>query len=282
MFELSNALVTDTKTFMIKQFQKYLTNWYHHYGRHDLPWRETIDPYAIWVSEVMLQQTQVERVIPKYQRWLKLFPTVSALAQAPRSKVITQWQGLGYNRRGLNLHKAAQQVVSDFSGRLPDADQALLSLAGIGPYTAAAIQVFAFNQPRVVIETNIRTVYLYHFFQEHTQVTDQQLTPVIADSVLTTNPRQWYSALMDYGSHLKSVLPNPSRRSKHHTKQSKFHGSPRQVRGQILRLLAQQPTLKYQQLRQNITGDVTYLDHSLLQLKDEGFIQYDQDQIKLQ
>lgn len=222
-------------------FQRWVLAFFEQHGRHDLPWRTTFDPYHVLVSELMLQQTQVERVKPKFANWLQQFPDLARLAAASPAQVITAWQGLGYNRRGLNLQRAAQMVMTEFGGRLPTSEKDLQRLPGVGPYTAAAIAAFAFNQPSLVIETNIRTVYLYHFFPGQDQVSDQDLLPLIASTLDTSQPRRWYSALMDYGTYLKTVVPNPSRRSRHHTPQSKFQGSRRQVRGQILKRLTNQP-----------------------------------------
>ncbi len=222
-------------------FQRWVLAFFAQHGRHDLPWRTTFDPYHVLVSELMLQQTQVERVKPKFANWLQQFPDLARLAAASPAQVITAWQGLGYNRRGLNLQRAAQMVMAEFGGQLPTSEKDLQRLPGVGPYTAAAIAAFAFNQPSLVIETNIRTVYLYHFFPGQDQVSDQDLLPLIASTLDTDQPRHWYSALMDYGTYLKTVVPNPSRRSRHHTPQSKFQGSRRQVRGQILKHLTNQP-----------------------------------------
>lgn len=183
----------------------------------------------------MLQQTQTDRVVPKYEAFLAAFPTLAALAAADSVTVLQYWQGLGYNRRGLNLQRAAQEIMSRFSGQVPTAEQDLRSLPGIGPYTAAAIRAFAFNMPAVVIETNIRRAYLHHFFADQEGVPDKELLPVIDRTMDRKNPRQWYQALMDYGAYLGRTLPNPNRRSKHYSKQSKFEGSRRQLRGEIVR-----------------------------------------------
>lgn len=183
----------------------------------------------------MLQQTQTDRVVPKYKAFLAAFPTLAALAAADSVTVLQYWQGLGYNRRGLNLQRAAQEIMSRFSGQVPTAEQDLRSLPGIGPYTAAAIRAFAFNMPAVVIETNIRRAYLHHFFADQEGVPDKELLPVIDRTMDRKNPRQWYQALMDYGAYLGRTLPNPNRRSKHYSKQSKFEGSRRQLRGEIVR-----------------------------------------------
>lgn len=258
-------------------FQAYITRFYQNYGRHDLPWRRDYEPYQVMVSESMLQQTQVERVIPKFEAFLATFPTIDALAAAPVAQVIQAWQGLGYNRRGLNLQRAAQAIVANHQGKIPQSLEELTALPGIGPYTAAAIQAFAFNQPSIVIETNIRTVYLFHFFPETYGITDAELQPLLDSTLDKAHPRQWYSALMDYGTYLKKVLPNPSRRSAAHTKQSKFQGSRRQLRGQILKQLASQPQLSSHNLHTLVADTVPpesleHLSSVLDQLASEGFI----------
>lgn len=208
------------------------------HGRHDLPWRQTHDPYRILVSEIMLQQTQVARVMPKYETFLDTFPTVEALAQAPLGAVLSLWQGLGYNRRAKLLHECAQVVQREYGGVFPSDEATLRTLPGIGPYTASAVLAFAFNTPTVLIETNVRTVYLHHFFPKGTAVPDSALLPIIAATLDTKNPRAWYAAVMDYGSYLKQTIGNKSKQSKHYAKQSKFAGSDRQIRGAIIRALS--------------------------------------------
>ena len=219
------------------EFQNEIYTYYRIHGRAHLPWRKTTDPYKILVSEVMLQQTQVERVIPKYEAFLKKFPTVRALARAPQSDVLRLWSGLGYNRRALLLKRAADAVVLERKGIFPKIKDELDALPGIGPYTAGAICAFAYNQPEVFIETNIRTVYIHFYFPTVKKVLDEKLLPIIERTLDTKNPQEWYAALMDYGSNLKKKLPNPSRKSAHHVTQSKFIGSVREVRGDILRTL---------------------------------------------
>lgn len=207
-------------------------------NRRDLPWRHTRDPYKILVSEVMLQQTQVERVIPKYKAFLKEFPTVSRLAQAPLSNVLRVWSGLGYNRRGKFLHQAAKVIVREgWGGKLP----------GVGPYTRAAVEAFAHNKPEVFIETNIRTVFTYYYhssvLQNTRMIDDKELLPLIERDLKKSKmePRDFYAALMDYGSHLKKNGVRINSKSKHYAKQKKFAGSERQLRGMILRELLKKP-----------------------------------------
>ena len=219
----------------------------------DLPWRRTYDPYAIWISEVMLQQTQVSRVDGRWQRWLVHFPTVDALAAAAPSDVLEEWQGLGYNRRALAVHRAAQ-AISEAGGVFPQDQKELVKLPGIGPATAAGIRAFAFNLHGVYLETNVRTVFLHELYPQAEGVPDSELIPLVeltcpasvstavgtdtANAATTElTPRSWYYALLDYGAYLKKTIPNPSRRSKSHVKQSRFEGSHRQKRAELLRVL---------------------------------------------
>lgn len=208
----------------------------------DLPWRRTRDPYAIWISEVMLQQTQVTRVDGRWQRWLERFPTAVALAAAPAADVLDEWQGLGYNRRALAVHRAAQ-AIAEAGGALPADARELQALPGIGPATAAGIRAFAFDLHAVYLETNVRTVFLHELFPSEEGVPDARLTPLVEatcpadDADPADDPRTWYYALLDYGAYLKRTVPNPSRRSRTHTRQSKFEGSHRQKRAALLRIL---------------------------------------------
>lgn len=225
-------------------FRETVWDYYRNHGR-DLPWREPetdghFDPYKIMVSEVMLQQTQVQRVIPKYQEFLRQFPDIQALSRAPLAAVLMVWSGLGYNRRAKFLHQTAKQIMSE-GATFPTTLNMLTSLPGIGINTASAILVYAYNQPNVFIETNIRTVFIHHFCADQAGVDDKQLLPLVEQSLDHKSPRLWYWALMDYGSHLKATIGNLSRASKHYAKQSTFQGSVRQVRGAVLRSLATRP-----------------------------------------
>lgn len=241
--------------------------WRRH-GRHDLPWRQTTDPYAIVVSEIMLQQTQVPRVIDKFRAFIKTFPSFRVLARAPVRKVLQAWQGLGYNRRALNLQRLAQQVVRDHGGKLPDEYKSLQQLSGIGAYTAGAILAFAFNKPVPVIETNIRRVVIHHYFPRRT-VDDRQILTIVERTLDRQDPRRWYSALMDYGTYLASQVPNPNRRSRQYTKQSKFEGSLRQLRGRVVARVTAKP-VSVTALRRELPDD--RLGPLLKQLEREGFL----------
>lgn len=211
--------------------------WAHYkkHGRHALPWRKTRNPYRILVSEIMLQQTQVDRVISFYKAFLKQFPTPKTLAEAPLSDVLVAWQGLGYNRRAKMLHSAAKEIAKN---GMPKTATALEQLPGVGPYTAAAVAAFAYNEDGVVIETNIRTAVMHHFFPRRKKVSDVEIRVLLEHVLPKGEAREWYSALMDYGAHLKASGVQVNQKSKHYTKQKAFSGSNREARGAILRALA--------------------------------------------
>jgi A/G-specific adenine glycosylase len=248
--------------------------YYHAYGRHSLPWRKTTNPYRILVSEIMLQQTQVERVLPKYQLFIKTFPTVQALAAAPLADVLRLWQGLGYNRRAKLLHTCALEIVANHKGRWPRDEKQLRDLPGIGPYTAAAICAFAYNQPVVMIETNIRQVYIHHYFRKATAVSDKMLEPIIKRTISLTNARDWYAALMDYGNYLKRTYGNNTHQSRSYQKQTPFKGSKRQLRGAIIRFLTTQKTpVSIHKIKQAVTQEgLAFSPVVLEQLCTEGLL----------
>lgn len=201
----------------------------------DFPWRRTHDPYEVLVSEVMLQQTQVQRVEKRYTAWLERFPTIDALAAASLPEVLEEWQGLGYNRRAIALKRAADIISADLAGEVPVEHDRLIALPGIGPATAAGVRAFAHGIPGVYLETNVRAVVIHELFADEAQVPDRDIVPILEATVDPDDPRGWYYALLDYGAHLKKVMPNPSRRSAHHSVQSRFEGSRRQKRAWLLR-----------------------------------------------
>ena len=256
---------------VLRLFRKRILTFYRK-NRRLLPWRETQTPWHILVSEVMLQQTQVERVIPKFKEFIKAFPDPSSLAAAPLRTVLAVWSGLGYNRRALTLKQCARTLCSQFGGEVPDDYEKLLSLPGIGPSTAASICVFSFNQPRVFIETNIRAVYIHLFFPGRQNVADRELLPLIKATLDTRDPRTWYNALMDYGAFLKKRFSNPSRRSAHHTRQSPFAGSDREIRGRILKMLLANAPCTEASLIRSIKRDPERVRLIMQQLILEGFI----------
>lgn len=224
-----------------KEFVRRVTDHWRHSGRHTLPWRKTKDPYRILVSEVMLQQTQVDRVIPYYEKFLKKYPTAERLSKSRLADVLKLWSGLGYNRRAKFLRDAAIALVEKHDGKFPKSYEGLRELPGVGDYTARAVRVFAFNKRDVLIETNVRTAYLHHFFHDATSVHDKELLPFILAAAEGQDPREWHAALMDYGACLKRNGVRLNAKSAHYSRQSRFEGSSRQLRGRLLRRLMDGP-----------------------------------------
>jgi A/G-specific adenine glycosylase len=250
---------------------------YRHYRAHKrkMPWRQTHNPYHILVSEIMLQQTQVERVMGKYWEFLAKFPDFETLARAPWPEVLAVWQGLGYNRRALSLKRLAQEVMENWGGVLPTSAEDLRSLPAIGPATAGALLAFAFERPVVFIETNIRRVFLHFFFAEQESVTDREILPLLEETLDRKQVRDWYYALMDFGAELKKTGPNPNRRSAHYARQSPFNGSNREVRGLILKALLGEPVFSMEELAQAIGISPDRTGAALEQLLAEGFVVWD-------
>ncbi len=186
----------------------------------------------------MLQQTQVERVIPYYDDFIQKFPTVQALAKTPLGDVLRMWQGLGYNRRAKMLQAAAREVVEKHKGKFPKTIEGLEELPGVGPYTARAVAAFAYDTDTTVIETNIRAAVMHHFFPRKKKVSDADIEKILIRARPLGRAREWNSALMDYGSYLKRTGVRTNHRVKGYAKQAAFDGSFRQARGAILRALA--------------------------------------------
>jgi len=246
----------------------------------DLPWRRSTDPYAILVSEVMLQQTQVERVRGRWERFVGRFPCFEALGAAPLSEVLAEWQGLGYNRRASNLKRIAEAVVAEYGGVLPSEPAVLRTLPGLGLATAASVSVFAYGTPVAFIETNIRAVYLHVFFADRDGVRDADIVPVAQATLDRSDPCRWHWALMDYGVALKRTFPNPSRRSAHHARQSRFEGSNRQLRGRILRALLAAGPLSLEELAESLDGD-SRLAEALRALERDGLVDAADDRFRV-
>ena len=255
----------------IRAFQKKIYKYYDDQGR-DLPWRKRVTPYRVLVSEIMLQQTQVDRVLEKYREFLAAFPDFPALARAPLPKLLKIWSGMGYNRRALSLKALAQVVVSEHKGKLPSDPEVLVTLPGIGKYTAGAVSAFAFNKPVVFMDTNIRRVYIHEFLHDRRNIHDDELVPLVRQTLDTNNPRKWYNALMDYGSMLKKEQVNPNKRSAHYTRQSPFENSNRQVRGMIVKALVKGSPLTAARIVKDTGMDAERVRKNLEQLALEGFI----------
>lgn len=259
-----------------KKFKKKIIDFYEKEGRHNLPWRKNQSPYAVLVSEIMLQQTQVDRVVPFFEKWMTDFPNWKVLANAKQSLVLKNWKGLGYNSRALRLHKLAKIVDQDFSGKLPNDFTSLQKLPGIGPYTAAAVRNFAFNQWEPLIETNIRRIYIHDFFSDIENISDREIMEKVVEVGFEKSPRIWCAALMDYGSTLPKILKkNPNKKSKHYSRQSKFEGSDRQIRAKILEILLAQKDYKLSKKKiLNTLGEESErYKKILIGLEKENFIQ---------
>lgn len=243
-------------------------------GRDELPWRTRRTPYRVFVSEIMLQQTQVERVIPKFNAFLSRFPDWQALASASLADVLTLWIGLGYNRRAKALHQSARTVVARFDGKLPRDPALIRELPGVGPYTAAAVAAFAFDMPTIFIETNIRTVFLHHCFAGKQKVCDTDILPLVARSLAGKKPSVWYAALMDYGSQLKHGGVRLNAQSAQHAKQSAFEGSARQLRGAIVRLVLAEQEMSVRDMARQLKKPQRDVRREALRLQKEGLIRF--------
>lgn len=255
----------------LESFKHFIWDFYHH-NKREFAWRSTNNPYHIVVSEIMLQQTQTYRVETKYEEFIAEFDSFHTLAQASLRDVLSVWQGLGYYRRARFLHQLATIVINEHEGTLPNNPTILETLPGIGKATAGSICAFAFNQPTVFIETNIRSVFIHSFFKDKNDVTDKQLFPLIAATVDSDNPREWYYALMDYGVWLKANNANPNKKSKHYTTQSKFEGSDRQLRAKILKYITHRGYATHDEIVSFAHAD-SRIDKIINDLVHECFIQ---------
>ncbi|MDE2213253.1 MAG: A/G-specific adenine glycosylase [Patescibacteria group bacterium] len=223
----------------------------------------------------MLQQTQVDRVIPYYWAFIKKYPTPRVLARASLTEVLSAWQGLGYNRRALRLRNAAQILSDRYKGRFPRTLEEIQSLPGVGRYTARAVGAFAFNTPAILIETNIRTVFLHHCFPRRGKaVPDSKIEARVAEALNSSGmrPRTFYAALMDYGSSLKRSGVKLNAQSAQYKKQPAFKGSSRELRGAIIRLLLDRP-YKGEMLARKCKRPLFEVDAVLTKLKKEGLVE---------
>lgn len=259
MKKVSKGARNHSKT-IVSHFNRILFRWYRKYGRHSLPWRHTRDPYRILVSEVMLQQTQVERVLPKYREFLRRFPTIASLARASLGDVLRAWSGLGYNRRARYLHDCARAIIAR-GGTWPRTFSGLLELPGVGPSTAAAISSFAFHADEPMIDTNIRRVVCRVFFgnvrdsklEVRRKTPSDQVIYTFAKTLIPKNRgKEWNWAMMDVGALLCKAknhnpkcpfqeLHGPVGNFIYKKPQKKFAGSARFYRGRILAALSATP-----------------------------------------
>jgi len=238
-------------------------------NRRQFAWRSDPSPYRVAVSELMLQQTQIGRVASYFDRWVERFEDFQSLAQAPTEDVLRSWQGLGYNRRALWLRDMAQRVTTQYNGELPRDPEVLVTFGGVGPNTAGSMAAFAYQWPAVFIETNIRRTFIHEFFPDAIDVHDRALLSLIEATLDRDNPRDWYYALMDYGAYLATTTRNPNRRSAHYSRQSRFMGSRREIRGQVIKQLLEGPRA----MREFGISDGR-LDLVLATLCEEGFARF--------
>lgn len=253
-------------------FRKLVYSYYSNNSRSHLPWRTDYNPYHIFISEVMLQQTQVDRVIDKFIEFTGLFPDFHSLADSRLEDVLAAWKGLGYNRRAMALRNAARMIVDTFGNTLPDSPEQLKTLPGIGNATAASITAFAFNKPVVFLETNIRTVLIYHFFRDKQEIDDITLMNAAEKVLDKKNSRVWYSAMMDYGTMIKKSIGNESKKSRSYKKQSSFKGSRRELRGKILKVLLENRSCTTSKLSTLLDHETESLIPVLSQLVNENLV----------
>jgi A/G-specific adenine glycosylase len=278
----------------IKTFQKEILTWYKNHQR-DLPWRKTRDPYCILISEVMSQQTQLSRVVPKYEAWIAIFPTVHDLAKANISEVLKYWSGLGYNRRALNLKRAAEKISEQYDNVFPNTEKELISLPGIGTYTARAVLCFAFDEQIAVVDTNVRKVILTQILNRHSRersdsgilqladseriapfagMTEKEFEEIATQLLPHGMAYEWNQALMDYAAMVlkKEKIAIP--------KQSKYVGSHRYYRSKVLKILLEKNKVKVDEIGEFLKNDYTlaekdWLEKLLKELEKEGFISID-------
>lgn len=252
----------------VKAFQENVMNWWAENTR-DLPWRRNPSPYNVLVSEIMLQQTQVSRVVPKFNEFMKTFPTIDSLANANTKQLLQIWSGLGYNRRAIWLKEAAEQIVR--KGTFPQSVVELQELKGVGPYTSRSVLIFAFNKDLAAVDTNIRRVLIASGFADET-MSDKHLQPIAEKVLLRGRSRDWHNALMDYGS---QVLTSSSTGISPTSTQPCYEGSTRQVRGAIIRALTESNELGLGELKSVLDCDLeeTELGSIIKQLITDGLVE---------
>lgn len=294
-----------------RRFTRLLLDWYAASAR-DLPWRRTHDPYAILVSELMLQQTQVDRVVPKYEAWMKRFPDIGVLARARTKTVLAHWQGLGYNRRALYLHRIAQTVTHEHGGIFPQTREGLLALPGIGPYTAGAIMSFAYHADAPIVDTNVERVVGRFFvgYKKLRHLSEQQLWEISTDLLPARGKTYDFNqALMDFGAMVcvarkpkcgecpmqKTCASFPAiqdaepaqLRYKKKSVEKQYFGHPRRIwRGRILKHLHRENPATYKNIGRAIQKDFTYkripwLKDVVTTMHKDGLVKCDNKQVRL-
>jgi len=254
----------------LNYFRSVILDYYAAEGRN-LAWRGTADFYHVLVSELMLQQTQVPRVEKKWNYFIQRFPNFKAVAAAPLQDLLDAWQGLGYNRRALALKRISEELSTPGSS-LPETIEELERFPMIGPATARSISVFAFNKPELFIETNIRRVFIHFFFEGRTGVSDNEIMPIHKAALYREDPRKWYNALMDYGTHLAATTENANTRSTKYSRQSRFSGSFRQLRGAVLKSLGAKGPARPEDIEVPEGFSYDDMEACLAVLEKEGFL----------
>ena len=262
------------KNSRILSFQKEILLWYRK-NKRDLPWRETTNPYYIHLSEIMLQQTQVERVKNYYAIFIKKYPTPKEMSNAKTSELLKDWQGLGFNSRILRFKEAMKIIEKTYKGKYPQTRKELLNLPGIGPYTSSAILAFAFNKTVPVVDTNIRRVLL-HFFNITEETPLKELEEFAITITPKNNAREWNNALMDYAN---KELTAKKTGIKSLSKQSKFEGSTRQARSTIVKELLKKDELTKKQIEDLIPNH--NVENILKSLEKDSIISITQNRIYL-
>jgi A/G-specific adenine glycosylase len=272
--------VPDVAADVAERLQRRMLAWYE-VNRRDLPWRRTTDPYAVLVSEVMLQQTQVARVVPKYSAFLDAFPTIETLATSALTDVLRLWRGLGYTNRAVRLRRCAQELASRTKAprraALPTTLEELIALPGIGPYTARALLVFASNADLAAVDANVRRVLT------HELDLPRDLSPAALQSVAETvlprgRSRDWHNALMDYGA---LVLTARATGIAPRTRQTRFEGSRRWQRSRLLGLLLDEGPHRLADLSALLGLEPAFLDGLVADLEDDGLLRHRGDTVSV-
>ncbi len=254
--------LTSTK---ITSFQKKIFKWWEA-NRRVFPWRETTEPYAILVSELMLQQTQAPRVVEKFNQFVEVFPDLESLAKAQKFEILQLWSGLGYNRRAIWLQEAAQMIIE--RKEFPNTPEELQKMKGIGKYSAHSILIFAFNYDLATVDTNIRRILVAEKFAEE-KTSERDLWEIAKKLVPKGRSRDWHNALMDYGSIELTVAKTGI---KPLTKQGKFKGSDREYRGKILKLLLESKKITINQMITVLNLQEVKLESILQKMVKENLI----------
>jgi A/G-specific adenine glycosylase len=262
---------------MWKSYQDMQAYVLERYDKHkrSLPRRDSFDQYKVLVSESMLQQTQVERVIPKFHARMDAFPTMKSLAEASVKDLLTYRSWLGFNARALRLQQTAKQIIQDYNGILPSQREILRTLPGIWAYTSASLLAFVYNLPAPVVDTNIRRVYIWLLDLEQT-ITPHTLEKIVSDTIPQWRANDWFNALMDIGA---TLLTTKKTWIKPRSKQSRFVWSPRQVRWAIIRHLIQHGQEHVHTLKREFAH--THFDQIVVWLQQDGLVVCDNEYCRL-